>query len=42
MLVGLRKGRQPVKGISLTYSCGHPNLMPLGRMLGNRAIPAMG
>lgn len=23
--MGLRKGRQPIKGVSLTCSCGHPN-----------------
>lgn len=30
MLVRVRKGRQPVKGVSLNYSCEQLSLMPLG------------
>lgn len=35
MLVGLRQGRQPVKGVSLACSYGYWNLVPLGKMLAN-------
>lgn len=30
MLVRVRKGRQPVKGVLLNYSCEQLSLMPLG------------
>lgn len=37
MLVGERKGRQPINGVLLNCSCGQLCFMPLGT-LGNRAI----